>query len=382
MILITGVEYLKAMSELQADSISGGVIYLISEGGIFTWKKASKVFDLDLFQVGQKLNSNSIAIRALKEKKTLIEDVSRSLYGVRLKTIAEPLVNEQGEVVGVFSMVFPRLHPVAKAFGDFAPILVSMFPEGAFIYMTDLQKIAYRQYSKTFDMPSMQVGNEITEEDVAFKAIKTKQIVIKELDSSRYGVPILVTNSPLFDEETGEVVATLGLVIPKTVATNLREMSESLENGLAQVAAAIEELAASASNIHTNEQELNRDINEIITLSEEINKISSFIKDIANQTKMLGLNAAIEAARAGEAGKGFGVVADQIRKLSEQSKGTVPQIQKITDIIKIKVEQASEMSKSSLASSQEQAAASQEVTATIEEISATSEELNRIAQKL
>lgn len=382
MISTNGIEYLKAMSELQADSITGGVIYLISEGGMFTWKKASKVFNLDFFQVGQKLNSNSIAMRALKEKKTLIENVPRSLYGVRLKTIAEPLVNEVGEVVGVFSLVFPRLHPVGKAFGDFAPILVAMFPEGAFIYLTDLQKIAYRQPSKTFDMPSMQVGYEITEEDTAFKAIKTKQIATIELDSSRYGVPVLVTNSPLFDEETGEVVATLGLVIPKTVATNLRGMSESLESGLAQVAAAIEELAASASNIHTNEQELNKEINEIIHLSEEINKISSFIKEIADETKMLGLNAAIEAARAGEAGRGFGVVADEIRKLSEQSKGTVPQIKKITDIIKMKVEQASEMSKNSLGSSQEQAAASQEITATIEEISATSEELNRIAQKL
>ena len=93
MISTNGIEYLKAMSELQADSISGGVVYLISEGGIFNWKKASKVFDLDLFQVGQKLNNNSIAMRALNDNKTLIENVPRSLYGVRLKTIAEPLVN-------------------------------------------------------------------------------------------------------------------------------------------------------------------------------------------------------------------------------------------------------------------------------------------------
>ena len=382
MISISGVEYLKTMSELQVDNISGGVIYLISEGGIFTWKKASKAFDLDLFNVGQKVNSNSIAMRALKEKKTLVENVPRSLYGVRMKTIAEPLVNDSGEVVGVFSMVFPRLHPVAAAFGDFAPKLAEMFPEGVFIYMTDLEKIAYRQGSKNFDIPELQVGVKMTEESIAFKAIKTKQVVSVEADSSKYGVPTLITSSPLFDGETGEIVATLGLAVPKAVAANLREMSESLESGLAQVAAAIEELAASSSNIHANEQQLNSEINEIINLSEEINKISSFIKEIADQTKMLGLNAAIEAARAGEAGKGFGVVADEIRKLSEQSKGTVPQIKKITDIIKAKVEEASEMSKSSLASSQEQAAASQEITATIEEISATSEELNRIAQKL
>lgn len=77
-------------------------------------------------------------------------------------------------------------------------------------------------------------------------------------------------------------------------------------------------MAASASQIHANEQELNIEIKDVISLSEEINEISSFIKEIADETKMLGLNAAIEAARAGDAGRCFGVVAYEIRKLSEQ----------------------------------------------------------------
>ncbi|WP_443652035.1 methyl-accepting chemotaxis protein [Clostridium estertheticum] len=148
------------------------------------------------------------------------------------------------------------------------------------------------------------------------------------------------------------------------------------------MASAIEELAASAANIHTNEIELHNEIKDIIILSEEINEVSSFIKEIADETKMLGLNAAIEAARAGDAGRGFGVVAQEIRKLSEQSKSTVPKIKKLTDSIKLKVNEASERSESSLASSQEQAAASEEITASVEELTSMSEELNKIAQDI
>jgi len=383
MISISGVDYLKAIAELQADIIPGGVLYLIIEEDTFTWRKASKSFDLDIFQVGEKLNINSIAGRAMKENRTIIQNVPRSLYGIRLTTIAQPLVNEEGQAVGVFSSVFPKLHPVAKSFMDFAPILAEMFPEGAFLYITDLQKIAYRQPSKKFDMHTRQIGYELKEEDVASKVIKIKQPITMELDSSIYGVPVLVTCYPLFDEDnSGEVVATLGVVIPKVLASNLRDMSGNLESGLAGIASAIEQLAASASNIHTNEQELNKEIREIISLSEEINEVSAFIKKIADETKMLGLNAAIEAARAGEVGRGFGVVAQEIRKLSEQSKSTVPKIKKLTDSIKVKVDETSEKSQSSLVSSEEQAAATEEITASIQEITSISSELNKIAHEL
>ncbi|WP_406541047.1 hypothetical protein ACI7YW_09515 [Clostridium ljungdahlii] len=106
MISINGVKYVKDMCQTQADMIPGGVIYLTSDGTTYTWRKASKEFDLNIFQVGEKLNSNSITGKAMSQNKMIIENVPRSLYGMRLKIVSEPIVNDEGQTVGVFSLYF------------------------------------------------------------------------------------------------------------------------------------------------------------------------------------------------------------------------------------------------------------------------------------
>ncbi|MFC0189864.1 protoglobin domain-containing protein [Fictibacillus aquaticus] len=75
--------------------------------------------------------------------------------------------------------------------------------------------------------------------------------------------------------------------------------------------------------------------------TDQIRSVVDIVKDIAEQTNLLSLNAAIEAARAGEAGKGFSIVAQEVRKLSEQTKTSVTGVAEIVLITNERIEKVS-----------------------------------------
>jgi len=171
------------------------------------------------------------------------------------------------------------------------------------------------------------------------------------------------------------------------IATAAEEMSQTITD-IAKNAATASDIATESMNISREGQglsenamktvqsanrstvELKKTINALNSRVEEIGDIVTLIKDIADQTNLLALNAAIEAARAGEQGRGFAVVADEVRKLAER---TI----KATDEIAGKITAVQTESHESIKSME---ATSKEVAEALKALNEVKKSLNKIAE--
>ena len=157
-----------------------------------------------------------------------------------------------------------------------------------------------------------------------------------------------------------------------------RTASHDASQGVDVIQGAVREMDA----ISTLIQNTAGSIHELGRQSQTIDNIVSVIRDVADQTNLLALNAAIEAARAGEQGRGFAVVADEVRKLAERTTKATGEIASMIGAIRISSQQAVEAMNQSVERAHSSSAQGQRAGASIVAIQSGTEAVGQSVQSI
>lgn len=275
-----------------------------------------------------------------------------------------------------------EINPILKKIIEVMPIFQSIFPFDSMPAVSDIEKIIAYFPGKTIDSHA-KIGEPLTKGSGLFEAIHDKKMMSSVVPKEIFGFTFRAISMPIFDENNNdEIVGAIGFAYSIETQFALQEMAQSIATSSEELNAVSEEFSATASGLASRMNDLSKSSNSMFQYLEKTDDILEFIENIADKTKMLGLNALIEAARAGEHGKSFTVVAHEIQKMSEHSVKSLDTIKTLLRNIQTEVKTVNNLINETRELSSQQSIASLEIFKSIESLSRITESLSEISLKL
>lgn len=242
------------------------------------------------------------------------------------------------------------------------------------VWATDEEKYILFKDHADLGLP-IEEGSILSSDGTPRLAMDRKETIDRIVPREVYGIMFRSVCIPV---EGG----TIGLSI------DIEDTHQVLES-IRSLSALSEEVAASAIAIASNSTTINSTVETVSTFSKkgtkrrkELEQVTKILYDITEHLQMLSLNAMIEAARAGESGKTFTVVAHEVKKLADNGKLQLKDIQDVISDVNRLLEMIDEEMSSIQKLTLEQSLSSDEIAASIRSVSSNIEGLQTLAEKL
>jgi len=299
---------LSSLEKIQYANILSIVIFALSLG--------IEIYQYGLFDIARVLNIfNFLAawfiFINIRKVQSFIKDASMVLKKASDGDLTDRIhLQDAGELELLKESVNGLLDQIENFIRDLSDIIKAASTKNTNITINEsIFKGSFLEVAKSFK----ELLNLIEENEVFIEKSKFSQ------ELSRIGGGIS-SNLRLIEKDIKNIFTKLNVIKEQSVQTS------QLSNNATKD---VEDVVKDLENILEDIKSSNESIQTLISKTENITKILTTIREIADQTNMLSLNAAIEAARAGEQGRGFAVVADEVRKLSTKTQKATDDIAKV-----------------------------------------------------